>query len=207
MVRTAARITAALAGVGAVAGGALLAMHGSSTLAAAPAATASASTSAPATTAPASPVCDDGPWRLADGISVQGRPDHLDRGDRGAIYLWHDGSGWHLRTTDVRNVNNDYAGTIALSPGARFTYVHPVMNEKDDSVYLDGDNVLHYRFDTFNGVDGFDFRVSACGGDRQHERVTFHLTRDGSDDNASRIALGDTRAHPDSATFSAIRAV
>ncbi|HEY6377774.1 MAG TPA: hypothetical protein VI316_01200, partial [Candidatus Dormibacteraeota bacterium] len=70
MVRTAARITATLAGVGAVAGGALLAMHGSSTLAAAPAATASASTSAPATTAPASPVCDDGPWRLADGISV-----------------------------------------------------------------------------------------------------------------------------------------
>ncbi len=207
MFRTAARITAAVAGIGSVAGGALIAMHGGSTYAAT-AATAPASSSAPAVSGTTTaPVCDDGPWMLADGINVNGRPDHFDRGDRGATYIWHDGSGWHLRTTDVRNVENDYTGFITLTSGGRFTSVHAVMNEKDDRVYLDGNHVLHYSFNTYNGIDGFDFTVSACNGDRQHETLAFHLTRDGSDDNPARIDLGDAKVHPDAATFRAVRSL
>jgi hypothetical protein len=38
-------------------------------------------------------------------------PDSFDAGDSGAVYLWHDGKGWHIRTTDKTPGAHHYSGT------------------------------------------------------------------------------------------------
>jgi hypothetical protein len=175
---------------------------------AAPAATAHYP-SAPPTSTSSSTIrdCADGRWVGPDGISLEGMPDRFDPGDRGAVYLWHDASGWHLRTTDATPGPHLYTGTIAASAGVRFTYFAPVRLERDDHVWVTGDNVLHYSLKTYRGVDGFNFRVSACGLDRSHETLGFSMDYNGHEDDASRINLGDSKRHPDSATFKVSRTV
>lgn len=159
-----------------------------------------------ATTTSTAPRCDDGDWRGPGGINVDGRPDGLDAGDRGTVYVWHDPAGWHLRTTDVTNTAHHYTGTIALD-GARFTSIATVRLERDDRISVDGNNTLHYAFTTYSGIDGVDFTVSACDGARQHEVLRFTMDINGHEDDPSRIALGDTKQHPDSATFAVTRSV
>jgi len=166
------------------------------------------STTPPSSSSSSSRDCADGRWIGPDGISLEGRPDRIDAGDRGAVYLWHDASGWHLRTTDSSPGAHYYSGSVAASAGARFTYFAPVRLEKDDDhVWVTGDNVLHYSLTTYRGVDGIDFRVSACGLDRSRESLRFSMDYNGHEDDPSRIDLGDSKRHPDSATFTVSRAV
>ena len=161
-----------------------------------------------AATPAASPTCADGRWVGPDGTSVQGRPDRIDAGDRGAVYLWHDSTGWHVRTTDASPGAHRYSGSVAASPGARFTAFAPVRNEKDDRFWVTGDNVLHYALTTYRGVDGFNFRVSAClpQVEARKEALRFSMDYNGREDDPARIDLGDSKRHPDSATFEVRRA-
>lgn len=161
--------------------------------------------SAATATSPPAPRCDDGNWRGPDGVNVNGRPDNFDAGDRGAVYLWHGPDGWHLRTTDISDTAHHYTGTIALSAGARFTSFAPTRLENDDRVWVDGENVLHYDFTTYDGIDGVDWTVSACDGARDHEAMRFSMDVNGREDDPSRIDLGDTKQQPDSASFYVIR--
>jgi hypothetical protein len=204
--------TTALAGLAAVAGigglaaaGPALALPAST---AAPVALTVASTSAAPSPSPSpASLCDDGAWRGPDGVNVEGRPDGLDAGDRGEVYLWHGTDGWHLRTTDISDAAHHYTGTVALSAGATFTSFAPVRLEHGDRVWVDGSNTLHYDFTTFNGIDGVNFTVSACDGARQHEVMAFSMDVNGHEDDASRIALGDAGQHPSTATFAVTRSV
>lgn len=177
---------------------------------------ASGSTTTTATTAAGSasgsstalrPRCDDGAWRGPDGIGVEGRPAGLDPGDRGAAYVWHDGDGWHLRTTDATNTAHHYSGTIAVSPGARVVDVRRLRLESNDHVWVDDHQVLHYDFTTYRGTDGFDFRVTACDHSREHESLRFSMDYDGHEDDPARIDLGAQKQHPRSATFTVTRSV
>ena len=197
-------LTTAFAGLAAVA-----ALGG----AAAPAAMTAASASAPAASA-GSPAtssgaarCDDGRWMGPDGINVNGRPDRLDAGDRGGVYLWHGVTGWHLRTTDITDTAHHYTGTVALSAGARFTSFSTVRLENGDRVWVDGSNVLHYDFTTYNGIDGVNWTVSACDGARDREAMRISMDVNGREDDPGRIYLGDAKQHPDSATFAVTREV
>ena len=169
--------------------------------------TPAASAAAPASTAPAPspPRCDDGRWVGPGGINVEGQPNGFDAGDRGAVYLWHSSDGWHIRTTDVANTAHHYTGTVALSAGARFTSFSTVQLERTDRVWVDGDNILHYDFTTYDHIDGVNFTVSACDGAREHEAIHFNMDYNGHEDDPSRIALGDTKQHPASANFAVTR--
>lgn len=150
--------------------------------------------------------CDDGPWRVA-GASVEGSPAGFDAGDVGRTYLWHDGDGWHLRTTDARPGPHHYSGTITTSPGASFVDVGKVKLDPGDVLSVDDQHVLHYAFTTYQGIDGVNFRVSACDGDRNHERLTFALRKEGHDDDPGLVDLGAHRAHPGADPFVAHRSV
>ena len=172
---------------------------------AAPATAPTATTPAPSTSSASALECADGRWVGPDGISLEGRPDKLDAGDRGAVYVWHDASGWHLRTTDTAPGAHRYTGTVSASAGARFTYFAPVRSEADDHVWVTSDGVLHYSLVTYRGIDGLNFRVSACGTRRDREALRFSMDYNGHEDDPSRIDLGDSKRHPDSATFSAVR--
>jgi hypothetical protein len=200
-----------LTGIGAAVGGTAYALAAGSPAtvslasAAAPQPQATAASTPPATAL--APRCDDGAWIGPDGVNVNGRPDHLDRGDDGSVYIWHAADGWRVRTTDVHNLAHHYTGTIIVSPGAAVTFLRPVMLEKGDRVWLTSDNVIHYDLTTYTGVDGFDFRVSACDAARAHETLRFTLDYNGREQDTARIKLGDEKGKPPAATFDVRRAV
>ena len=172
-----------------------------------PATATAAQPSSGSSPAPTGKRCDDSAWKGPDGINVEGRPDGLDAGDRGAVYVWHAADGWHLRATDVKATDHHYTGTIALSPHAVFTSFRTVRLEQEDSIRVTGDNVLHYSFNTHNGIDGIDFRVSACDGNRDTERMTFNLAYNGNDEDPGRVMLGDKKQHPKTGHFAVTRDV
>ena len=150
--------------------------------------------------------CDTGRWTGA--VNPEGRPDGFDAGDAGAVYVWHDGDGWHIRATDKRATDHHYTGSIHISRNGSFTDVRPVRDEKDDRVSVDGDDTLHYDFHTFASIDGVDFRVtcrSQRGADVDHQRLTFHALFDGRP-IADRVRIGDTKQSPTAATFAFTRA-
>jgi hypothetical protein len=198
--RTTATMVTALTGIGAASGGAAYVLATSPAAVSITTASASAPLPSPSAAAAAPRRCEDGAWIGPDGINVNRRPDQLDRGDDGSAYIWHGVDGWHLRTTDVQNVAHHYTGTITVSPGVSVTYLRPVMLEKDDRVWLTSD-VIHYDLTTYAGVDGFDFRVSACDGARAHETLRFSLDYNGHEQDTARIKLGDEKGHPPAATF------
>lgn len=175
---------------------------GGTTLQVSPAA-ATKTTSSPS---PSASGCDATPWTGA--ISPQGRPDGLDAGDAGAVYVWHDGDGWHVRTTDARPVDHHYSGTIRLQPaGANFADIRTVRDERDDRVSLDGTNTLHYDFHTFASIDGVDFHITCPTGRRDgRERLGFHTEFDGHP-ISDRVRIGDSKQSPKSADFAFVRSV
>ena len=155
----------------------------------------------PAGAAPAAGDCDTGRWTGA--VSPEGRPDSLDAGDTGALYVWHDGDGWHVRTTDRRASDHHYTGTIRVLPGGGFADVRTVRDERDDHVSIDGGGVLRYDFHTFASIDGVDFRVTCPAGaqskaDRQ--RLAFQARFDGQP-VPDRVRIGDSKRSPRSADF------
>lgn len=152
------------------------------------------------------PRCDDGPWKVA-GASVEGAPAGFNAADLGRTYVWHDGAGWHLRTTDARPGPHHYGGTIAASPGASFADVDKVKLDPGDVLFVDDHRVLHYAFTTFQGIDGVNFRVSACDGDRTHERLIFAVQKNGTGDDPGLIDLGAHRTHPVADPFVAHRSI
>src|SRR5215813_11005646 len=150
--------------------------------------------------------CDTGRWTGA--VNPEGRPDGFDAGDAGAVYVWHDGDGWHIRATDKRATDHHYTGSIHISRNGSFTDVQPVRDEKDDTVSVDGDDTLQYDFHTFASIDGVDFRVtcrSQRSADVDRQRLTFHALFDGRP-IADRVRIGDAKQSPRSATFAFTRA-
>jgi hypothetical protein len=196
--RTTATIVTALTGIG-IASGASVA-----SLATAP--SPAMSLTAAAVPAPQPMRCPDGRWIGPNGIDVEGRP-NFDAGDSGAAYIWHDGSGWHLRTTDAMTTPHHYQGTIAVSSDAEVTSLRGLMLERTDHVWRTNDNVIHYDFTTYTGVDGLDFTVSSCDPNHRNETLRFHLVYNGYTQDPARIKLGPEKAHPPSADFAVQRTV
>ena len=214
-IRTIATVISTVAGLGGTAaGGAVYLGQQAATPAVQPAAaqvsssagSAGATATSGAPTSSTAPRCDDGAWTGPGSIDPNGRP-RFDAGDSGAVYIWHDGTGWHLRSTDALPGAHHYTGTVALNADARFTSFRSVRLERDDHVWVTGDNVLHYDFTTYRGVDGLDFTVSACGAARDHETLHFSLDYNGREQDTARIRIGENRAHPDAATFAIRRDV
>jgi hypothetical protein len=193
-------LTFAAAGLGALA---LDACGGGPTLAVQPAAATSAAQSAQRASADR---CDAGRWTGA--ISPEGRPDGLDAGDAGAVYVWHDPDGWHIRATDRRATDHHYTGTVRVAPEGALTDIRPVRDETDDRVWVVGSTVLHYDFHTFASIDGADFRVTCPverKGEVERQRLGFHTEFDGHP-VVDRVRLGDTKQSPRSADFVFVRA-
>jgi hypothetical protein len=130
--------------------------------------------------------CDEGHWPA----TVQGRPERLHAGSTNGFYVWHDSSGWHLRTTTPTRTAHVFTGRIT-STGA-IKVVSRVRDENDDRITVSG-NTLVFRFVTYAGIDGVDFTIGCTSS------VGFALREGGSLIPPSLIFLGHTgraRANP-----------
>jgi hypothetical protein len=139
-------------------------------------------------------VCSDDHWPAF----VQGRPTGLDAGDTGGVYLWHDGSGWHLRVTHKGDHKHTFSGVIATNGKLA---VRRVADEKADKAGVTGgSHVLWFRFQNYGRIDGVDFR-STCA-------PSMHIESRGDGHNlpASRVFLGHNGTHPANVPFTIGRA-
>jgi hypothetical protein len=124
---------------------------------------------------------------------VEGQPSSFTAGGTDGYYVWHDGNGMHLRTTDSAGVFT-YSGV--LHTNGTFVSVNPVKLEADDKVeVLDGGKTIKFQFVTHTGVDGLDFEVSAGS------KVRFTLSRDGNQIDPANIFLGTAAVHPHHSSF------
>ena len=143
-----------------------------------------ASPAGAATATPKRPqVCDEGRWPA----SVQGQPVSFHAGGPAGYYVWHDASGWHLRTTTPSTEGHTFTGRITASEDIKVLRVFK--NEKADKVTRTGRSIT-FRFDTHNHVDGIDFKVGCA------ESLRFALSGEGRVWPASGIKLGATGDAP-----------
>ena len=94
---------------------------------------------------------------------LDGTPD-FDPGQGLGYWLWRDQDGIHLRTT-THGTEHDFNGVLRTTDNARFVDVTPYHLEdhgaNDDRVRVNPDHdIIRFHFDTWDGVDGVDFRVN-----------------------------------------------
>lgn len=118
---------------------------------------------------------------------VQGNPDQLEHGAKG-YFVWHNAEGWHLRTHDDPN-GAVFSGRIRTN--GTFHDVDLVRAESTEHLSVgDGGHVIHFRFKTYDHLDGLNFRVE--GG----SEITFDLETNGHQTARRHIFIGDAGRHP-----------
>ncbi len=136
--------------------------------------------------------CDEpGTWPAI----AQGQPRQFEAGDKGAMTMWHDDGGWHVRVTHRPNGERTFTGRIT-TPTGRFVLVREVKDEAADKVSVsDGGKTLAYSFSNHGFIDGLDFRVECT------RRMEVASAADGNRLPTDRIELGRFSAHPTSNPF------
>ncbi len=139
-------------------------------------------------------------WIGPGGVAIDGRPGTFHHGAGPGTFIWHDLAGWHLRNTDPPSTGRHmYSGTITAVDG-RLTNVQSFGFEADDHLSLMADNVLTFRFATYQAVDGIDFHASG-------QAISFSLTLNGATQSATQILIGKSSQHPPSNPFTVRRVV
>ncbi len=157
---------------------------GAATLAAlaAPAGALAAATTA-TTDGATTTTCAGDAWPAA----VQGMP-AVHAGSAAGNYLWHDGTGWHLRVTHVGTGAVAFSGTIRAD---RPLAVHGYRLERGDTFTVSADRLsVTYRFVNHGGLDGLNF-TSACA-----TRLGISAKMSGALLPVRRIWIGRAGRHP-----------
>lgn len=134
------------------------------------------------------PKCDDerdGAWPLW----VQGKPDSLDAGATGGVYMWHDRDGWHGRVTHATDDKTTFTGR--LQSVGTFVGVKAISLEQNDTLQVGtGGHVVNFKFENYGHIDGFDFRTSCA------PSIAVTLSRGAHRLPTDRVFIGDHKAHP-----------
>ena len=133
--------------------------------------------------------CVNGHW---PGVA-DGRPTQLQAGADAAVYMWHDGTGWHLRATHPGSAKEVISGTIT-SDGAIYAVAR--RTEGNDIVaHSASHHTVVFRFTNYGHIDGLDFKVR-CGN---------HLRANGQVDHTpmtpGQVWIGQNNDHPTSVPF------
>ena len=128
---------------------------------------------------------------------VEGRPAHLHVLGATGAYLWHNGSGWHLRVTHPTRTRVVFRGVITASSPIAFQRVR---DEENDKVALtNGGKTLVFRFVNHGGIDGVDFTDSCA------TTTKFALTLAGHRLGRNHIYIGAHSARPAHVPFTISR--
>ena len=140
-------------------------------------------------TAAAATTCDEGRWPAA----TQGMPVTYKSGARAGDYIWHNDTGWHLRTTHIGSRRVVFTGRIVSDQPLT---VSGVRLERGDTFTLSADKLtLTYRFVNYGNVDGLNFRT-ACA-----TKLRIKGGMAGEKLPLTRIWIGRAGSHPLSNPF------
>jgi len=136
------------------------------------------------TTTATSAACTEAGWPT----TVEGRPLTFRSGARAGDYLWHDGTGWHLRITKPGYLRRVFTGKIVSDTALT---VAPYHLESGDTWTLSADKkTLTYRFATRRNIDGLDIGA-ACA-----TRLWVRGSMSGVRLPVGRIWIGRAGHHP-----------
>jgi hypothetical protein len=108
-----------------------------------------------ATLSDGSTACGGGAWPRA----VQGMP-AVHAGSAAGDYLWHDGTGWHLRVTHPGTSLVGFSGTIRANQKLHVRGYHL---ETGDTFTVSADGLsVSYRFRNHGRLDGLDFTTECA---------------------------------------------
>lgn len=124
---------------------------------------------------------------------LEGKPDSFSNDARLGYYIWHDDAGLHLRTTGPGPRRLFKA---KLTTDGSFSNVQLIRLEGDDWFSVrGGGQTLVTQFETFDGIDGVDFRID--GGNE----LRLKLKLDGQLIPTRDIYLGRNGEHPSENPF------
>jgi hypothetical protein len=130
--------------------------------------------------------------------SVNGRPANVDPKTASGVYMWHDGTGWHIRATHRGDATRTFSGTITTT--GRFVGVSSVRLEGHDSRTVSPDHhVITFRFENHGAIDGLNFRTHCA------PSIDFSFLSDGTALAANEVTIGHTGMNPASDPFSIAR--
>ena len=151
-----------------------------------------------APTAPPSSTAETATHTCATGVlppSIQGKPASFKAGLSRGYWIWHDGSGWHLRVTKKATDKKPvvFSGKIHTN---RSSVAKAVRFDAKDRLHVSRNHHnIAFRLVNHGAVDGIDW-VASCS-----ERTTFTLRVNGHRITPTRIHLGSADAHPAHAHF------
>jgi hypothetical protein len=108
-------------------------------------------------------------------------------------YVWHTEQGWHLRTHGPGE--RHHFSARLQTDGTFYSVDARRLEEVDHFAIVDGGRTLVLDFDTYEGIDGVDFRI------HNGSNLRFSLRLNGELISTERIYLGSGGAHPRSNPF------
>ena len=137
---------------------------------------------------------------LAEDLSPLGKPEqNLVKVNNARYYIWHDSTGWHLRTASRRVAN--FIGSIKLEGGS-FRKLRTIGFEtKGSAADCWGVNPerteLRFEIITAGSFDGFDFDIRGQDAEIVYDLKVFKTAAA----RADRIYIGRSGTHPKEAKF------
>ena len=105
------------------------------------------------------------------------------------VWMWHDGLGWHIRTTHRGVALRTLSGR--LQTAGQFAGVSAIRLEGRDSLNVSKDHhVVNFRFDNHGAVDGLNFRTHCA------PWIEFAFISDGKRLPVKNVAIGQRGVNP-----------
>ena len=122
------------------------------------------------------------------------RPENVDPATLDGVYMWHNGTGWHVRATHRSLARNSFSGRIVTT--GRFFHPSAVRLEGHDWLRVSKDHrTITFRFENHGAIDGLDFRTYCA------PMIEFTFVGNGEVMPADSIKIGAGSVQPDSNPF------
>jgi hypothetical protein len=130
--------------------------------------------------------------------SANGRPAGVDPKTAAGVYMWHDGTGWHIRVTHRGVALRTFSGELVTA--GRFVGVSSVRLEGHDSRSVSPDHhTITFRFENHGAIDGLNFRTHCA------PSIAFTFLSDGQSLAPNEVTIGRSGTNPASDPFTIVR--
>jgi hypothetical protein len=129
---------------------------------------------------------------------TNGRPVNVDAKTAAGVYMWHDGTGWHIRVTHRGVARRTFSGELVTT--GRFVGVSSVRLEGHDSRSVSPDHhTITFRFENHGAIDGLNFRTRCA------PSIAFTFLSDGRSLASNKVTIGHAGTNPTADPFTIVR--